>query len=500
MRRSLTVPTVLFTAVLLIAGCTSGDDTAEEPTTTATPATTAAPGTTVAPPETVTTEAVTSTTMSLTAAIAMAEASQEALNAYDSDAASALIADGGSFMGMTPGNPLWQRRFAEREAWGTHGTLSDCEVTDGRLTCLVTWERTNLSGKAGLIRVGEMEYRFDDHGLIRSAYYSNVSGKDEDFAFEAALGAWMATTYPEAYETFYLQGPEINEEAWLSGVAELMPLIDEFIAQSDEYPLSDAAEAATTTPTPLAVLTLPVTVDYTGTYRYLDVHRPEEPGPWPVVVVAHGVKLSKSAFRGLAEAIAAEGAVVFNIDYDDTPPFLAGIEDVACAIRFARARAADYDGDPARITLVGNSLGAANGVIVGMAGDDFSGDCVVTEGSALIDALVLYEGPYDRPRLPGFDPLALKEEDPELWAATNPYLQIGGNPDLVVRLIHGDDTDEAWYEVPRAVSVEFHQALVDAGYDAELILLEDASHTALWQGETEALSMTVQQTMEIAAG
>jgi predicted esterase len=75
MRRFLTVPTAILTVVLLIAGCTSSDDTADDETTIA------APATTVAPPETATTAAsTTSTTLSETAAIATAEALQEALN------------------------------------------------------------------------------------------------------------------------------------------------------------------------------------------------------------------------------------------------------------------------------------------------------------------------------------------------------------------------------------------------------------------------------------
>jgi len=50
MRRFLTVPTAILTVVFLVAGCTSSDDTADEPTT-------ATSATTVAPPETVTTAA-----------------------------------------------------------------------------------------------------------------------------------------------------------------------------------------------------------------------------------------------------------------------------------------------------------------------------------------------------------------------------------------------------------------------------------------------------------
>jgi hypothetical protein len=115
-------------------------------------------------------------------------------------------------------------------------------MTDGRLTCLATWAWTNLSGKAGVIRVSEVEYRFDDQGLIRSVYHENVSGKDDDVAFNAALGTWMATAYPESYEAFFIDDTyRRNDENWLNRVAELSPLIDEFVAQSDEYPLSPAA-------------------------------------------------------------------------------------------------------------------------------------------------------------------------------------------------------------------------------------------------------------------
>lgn len=236
----------------------------------------------------------------------------------------------------------------------------------------------------------------------------------------------------------------------------------------------------------------------------LDLYSPEQPGPWPVVIVAHGHSQSQGDFRGLAGALASQGAVVFNITYDSEFPPIAGIGDIACAVRFARATAADHGGDPSRVTLVGHSQGAASGAIVGMAGDDFSGDCAVTEGSALLDGFVGYEGPYDwavtAPPIPDLDLLYLSEEDPDLLEAINPYSHIGGNGDLIVRLIHGDDTDTRWYEVPRAVSADFHQALSEAGYDVALTLLDGASHIALANRETEAVAVTVQTVMQIAGG
>lgn len=113
-----------------------------------------------------------------------------------------------------------------------------------------------------------------------------------------------------------------------------------------------------------------------------------------------------------------------------------------------------------------------------------------------------YEGPYDWATtvygpvdLPAFE-----SRDPDLWAAADPYSHLGGNPDPVVRLIHGDDTNVAWYEVPQAVSVDFQQALDEAGYDVEIVLVDGASHLAMGTSRNEAFETAVSQTLEMARG
>ena len=273
-------------------------------------------------------------------------------------------------------------------------------------------------------------------------------------------------------------------------------------------PAAKPVPAATPSPTAeAATLTTEITsnihyadVDERGTN--LDVYAPSDPGTWPVVIVVHGGGQVRSSFAPIAEAIASQGAVVYNIDTLFTFPWRSIIERIACAVRFARATAADYGGDPGRITLVGNSLGAATGAVVALAGDDFEGDCVVTDASALPDALVAFEGPYDYATTFNgpleLDHTILKDEDPDLWEAINPYSHIGRNPDLQVRLVHGDDIDVAWYDVLPEVSIEFHQALADAGYDVELIVVEGAVHSALTTSSSEAFALTVQQVMELA--
>jgi len=277
---------------------------------------------------------------------------------------------------------------------------------------------------------------------------------------------------------------------------------------SSETPTPTAAPAATPNPKAEAGS---LTIETTKNIIYanvddlqteLDVYVPSEPGPWPVVVVAHGSGESRSTFADLAEEIASHGAVVYNIDYTLTLPLPIGNEDIACAVRFARGTAADYGGDPDWITLVGSSAGADLGAVIALAGDDFEGDCVVTDASALLDAFVGFEGFYNlaKAALVIPDLTILKDEDPELFETVNPYSHIGRNSDLQVRLVHGDDIDTQWWDIPPEASIEFHQALADAGYDVELILVDGASHATLSSKylHPDAFALTVEQVMELA--
>ena len=69
--------------------------------------------------------------------------------------------------------------------------------------------------------------------------------------------------------------------------------------------------------------------------------------------------------------------------------------DVACAVRFARARAADFGGDPADVTLLGWSDGAMASAVVAAAGDQFDrSQCVYPSASSVPDALIGVAGFY----------------------------------------------------------------------------------------------------------
>jgi acetyl esterase/lipase len=220
-----------------------------------------------------------------------------------------------------------------------------------------------------------------------------------------------------------------------------------------------------------------------------------------VVVVVHGLFKSRSSLETLSKAIASQGAVVYNIDAGYGSPHLtSAFERIACAVRFARDTAADYGGDPGWVSLVGHSSGGEHGAVIALAGDDFAGDCEVTDASALVDALVAYEGPFDWGTTvydSSFDGTSIKDEDPELWHAINPYSHIGRNPELQVRLLHGNVPDVEWYDVPLAVSREFHQALAEAEYDVELIVVQRGTHDDI-TSDSDVIALTVEQVMELA--
>ncbi len=124
-----------------------------------------------------------------------------------------------------------------------------------------------------------------------------------------------------------------------------------------------------------------------------DVISPVSGGRFPTIVLLPGgptVFGERRYVQGLAVALAERGAVVFLATYRS--PITQNTEeesllDVRCAIRFARANAATYGGDPERVTLVGHSLGGELAIEAAVRPDAESPGCLA-EGSGIPDAVV----------------------------------------------------------------------------------------------------------------
>jgi alpha-L-fucosidase 2 len=129
------------------------------------------------------------------------------------------------------------------------------------------------------------------------------------------------------------------------------------------------------------------TVD--GESLKLDANVPDGTGPFPVVLVIHGGGWSRGAkaegMKPLLGPLTDDGFTWFSIDYRLAPAhhWPACIDDVRTAIRWVKAHAAEYKGDPQRIALLGYSAG---GHLAAFA-------AATAEDDTRVQAVVLFAGP-----------------------------------------------------------------------------------------------------------
>ncbi len=232
------------------------------------------------------------------------------------------------------------------------------------------------------------------------------------------------------------------------------------------------------TPTPTPAFTFTHDVPYSNGLT-LDVYSPSQPGTYPVVVGFHGCPTTKVTFGNLGKALAERGVVVFAVGWTCAPTFaddyLVGEGEAACAIRFVREHAPSYQGDPSRIVVVGHSGGGGIGAAITFGGDSYKGDCLVNTGSALPDGFVGLDGAYP---LPIFLSESTKAAlGPADLNHMDPFYQITANPlreGVPFHLFVGDEAEELI-----AFSRDFHQALLDAGYESELTTFTGVNHMGI---------------------
>ncbi len=224
----------------------------------------------------------------------------------------------------------------------------------------------------------------------------------------------------------------------------------------------------------------------------VDVFHPDADGTWPVAVVLHGGEDHKETMTSFARAVARQGVVVFVPEWRSFPAQLeehrlAALEDAACAIRFARDRAAEYDGDGERVVMAGWSLGANFAAIAVLGDDPAEGDCTVDpEVSARAQGLVGLDGVYD------FTELLLAEPTSPDWWTIEDMNEISA--DTYVRAFEGDDFPvfhlfTGAVEELHAQAERFRDDLEQAGFAVELVRHPELSHGSVIfaPGTVEAL-------------
>ncbi len=220
-----------------------------------------------------------------------------------------------------------------------------------------------------------------------------------------------------------------------------------------------------------------------GVDGLIDIYQPRSKAPKrPAVVLMHfggWTGGDKSGLDAQAARLARAGFVVGNTNYRLAPKarFPAPAQDGLCAIAFLRANATALNIDPTRIGLLGYSAGANLSEMVGLPGAIPQGTCAhgFTGGP---QAVIAGAGPVDLLDLsPIGDPAlidligATKAEAPEKYRAASPLRNVvAGAPPYL--LVHG--TGDLY--VPSGQAVAFRDAMVAAGNDAQLVLLEGSGH------------------------
>ena len=108
-----------------------------------------------------------------------------------------------------------------------------------------------------------------------------------------------------------------------------------------------------------------------------DLYLPKAPAKAPVLVAIHGGGWQvgdRAYYRYWGPFLARNGYALFTIEYrlGRAGVYPAAVYDVKAAVQFVRAKAAEFDIDPDRIGVMGDSAGGYLATMLALAGDRFT--------------------------------------------------------------------------------------------------------------------------------
>jgi len=229
----------------------------------------------------------------------------------------------------------------------------------------------------------------------------------------------------------------------------------------------------------------------------LDLYRPKEGGPHPVVICIHGggfVGGQRQTMRWICARLAAEGYAAATIQYRLAPKyrFPACVQDCKAAVRWVRANAKKYNFNPDRIAAMGTSAGGHLSVFLAATAEvkEFEGDGGHPEYSSRISCAVNAFGPTDFTRIQGksksepvLEPFlgGTLQSHRQQYIRASPLYWITPNTAPVLTLVGTKDE-----HVPLEQEKWLHERLDACGVPNELVVLEGAGHGFKGQAQEKA--------------
>ncbi len=224
------------------------------------------------------------------------------------------------------------------------------------------------------------------------------------------------------------------------------------------------------------------------------VYQPRGAGPFPTVLDLHGGawrRKDRFAEEPMDRAIATSGVLVVAIDLrlSEEAPYPASVQDANYGVRWLKARAVEWNGDPTRIGVYGSSSGGHVAQLLAMRPRDPRYNAMTLSAAPNVDATVAYVAT----RSPISDPYARFQQAERMKREGmiensriyfNPWDTIyEGNPQLMLErreavtlvpmLIMQGALDD---NVLPAVQEKFVATYKAAGGVCELTVFEDSEH------------------------
>ena len=224
------------------------------------------------------------------------------------------------------------------------------------------------------------------------------------------------------------------------------------------------------------------------------IYQPQGGGPFPTLLDLHGGAWNnqdRTANQPMDESLARSGILVVAIDLTRAPeaPYPASVQDANYGVRWLKAKAREWNGDPATVAALGSSSGGHEIELVAMRPHDPRYNAHALAEAPKLDATL----PFVVARSPVSDPFARYEQaERRQWAEMiqnsktyfNPWDSIHeGNPQKILErgekvslppmyILQGELDDN----VLPAVQERFVATYREAGGDCEFEVFKGSEH------------------------